>query len=182
MLNFTLTLPSTFSKEFKRQARRYWATDGGVVGDLLCFDRPQTLVQVRDAYQSHFGVYTHCEHSFSQYLAHSLLRLAEHGLTRIEPAVPVALGNPMPLAFRLAAPRPSTSAARQAWQAYGCLVGRVLSAETPMTLDQIVDANRRVAAEEREGSRPVSPMVVAGWLLALAEAGVVEVLQAEVSP
>ena len=75
MLYFTLTIPSDFSRDFKRKARRYWATDGGVVGDLLCFDRLQTLVQVRDADQRHFSVYSHCDHTFGQYLAHRLAML-----------------------------------------------------------------------------------------------------------
>lgn len=70
-----------------------------MVGDLLCFNRPQTLVQVRDVYQRHYGIYSHCEYTFDQYLAHSLLRLAEHSLTRIEPGVPVALDNPALLTF-----------------------------------------------------------------------------------
>ena len=41
MLRFTLTLPSAFAKGFKRKARRFWDVEGGVVGALLSFERPQ---------------------------------------------------------------------------------------------------------------------------------------------
>lgn len=50
-----------------------------------------------------------------------------------------------------------------------------------MTLDQITAASQELVADEGDDKKPVSPMAVAGWLRELAEEGVVEVLQAEVS-
>lgn len=178
MLRFRLTLPSGFSRDFKRRARRFWDVEGEVVGALLSFERPLTLAQVREAYERRYGRYPDGDAGLDRDLAYALLRLAEHGFVRIEPAVSLPPNVPTPLAFHLAMPRPATAAAGAAWRAYGQIAGTVLAAGSPMTLDQIVTAGRPPAAR-RDSPPAVTPAAVAHSLLALAGAGIVEVLQGD---
>lgn len=161
MLRFTLTLPSGFGRDFKRKARRYWDVEGGMVGALLSFERPLTLAQVREAYGRRYGGFSQGEHSLEEYLAYALVRLAEHGFVRIEPAVRLPLDMLAPLAFGPASPGPAMAAAEEAWEGCGRIVGGVLAAGKVMTLDQVVAASEQALAERPDGTQVNSHVVAA---------------------